>query len=289
MASRMRSITSSSDFAWVWQPGRAGADATKYPAGSFSMRMSNCRAMAVSKTDYKPIGPGREGRPPETAKVGLHSGRNSVSLAWKTLGVTAAEKRRLRRLGRFGADILAARGEARAHAHVAWLSLAGFAYLSAQWAALGWLVLPTLALYGALCLISLYDARYFIIPNCPIGVLAICGAFAFLANDADDLFARLAAAGAAYMAMRLVAAGYERLRGEAGLGEGDAKLLAIAGWWLGYEGLPGCLLVAVLSALASAAFVARDQPLGLRQPIPFGPHLALGLWLAWAIGPLEFG
>jgi leader peptidase (prepilin peptidase)/N-methyltransferase len=200
------------------------------------------------------------------------------------------KKRRCASLLAFAGGMLAARGEGRALAHVAWLALAGLAFLVSQVADLGWFILPTLALFAALCVIAVFDARYFLIPDGLVIFLFLAGLLTLLPNDKDEIPFRLAAAVCAYGALRLIDALYERWRGEAGLGHGDAKLFAVAGLWLGFRGLPSCLLAAVLSALVAAILSYRAGALThSRQPIPFGPHLALGLWLVWAIGPLESG
>lgn len=196
--------------------------------------------------------------------------------------------RRCRRLVQFGREILAAGGDGRAFAHVAWLGLAGLAYLMMEPQYLGWRIVPTLALFGALALIGLFDARYFLIPDGPLVFLFVTGLLMLIAEDMSEASRRLLAAGGAYGSLCLVAWVYEKLRGEAGLGAADPKLFAAAGLWLGFGGLPGCLLVAVISALCSALVAFRSETLAnTRQPIAFGPHLALGIWLVWAIGPLE--
>jgi leader peptidase (prepilin peptidase)/N-methyltransferase len=82
----------------------------------------------------------------------------------------------------------------------------------------------------------------------------------------------------------------EAVRGEAGVGGGDARLFAVTGLWLGLSALPGCLIYASLSALAAAIISLRRGVIADSQaPLPFGPHLALGLWLSYTLGPLEFG
>ncbi len=69
------------------------------------------------------------------------------------------------------------------------------------------------------------------------------------------------------------------LRQEA-MGAGDSKLMAMMGAWLGWK----FLLIAGLLACASGAFVGVGGiALGLisrRQPMPFGPFLALGAAIA---------
>lgn len=96
---------------------------------------------------------------------------------------------------------------------------------------------------------------------------------------------RLMAAGVGFGALYLVATVYERLRGQAGLGLGDAKLLAASGAWLGVQALASVVLLATTSALA----VVGGMRLSGRQVsrttmLPFGPFLAFGTWLVWLYG-----
>ncbi|MGH7111780.1 MAG: prepilin peptidase, partial [Stellaceae bacterium] len=89
--------------------------------------------------------------------------------------------------------------------------------------------------------------------------------------------------------MRAVAWIYKKTRGGDGLGGGDAKLFAAAGAWVGALALPSVILVAALSALLAAALLRlAGVRLTARSAIPFGPFLALALWLVWLLGPLSF-
>lgn len=83
-----------------------------------------------------------------------------------------------------------------------------------------------------------------------------------------------AAAGAAvgYLLMIAVEFLYRGVRGRDGLGRGDAKLLAAAGAWVGWAGLPMVLLIGAGTALVAAVAAGRRD-----RPMPFGPFLALGL------------
>lgn len=202
-------------------------------------------------------------------------------------------RRCARRLGRLRAPavmILTARGEGRGLAHVAWIAISCLLLLALDPAPLGWWALPTLLLFVSLVAVSLFDARYLLIPDGPLALLLACGVALALMGSTSDMADRFAAAACAYSALWLVAFGYERLRGRAGLGLADAKLFALAGLWLGIGALPGCLTIAVASALVSALVAARDGGAEMAsRPIPFGPHLALGFWLSWSLGPLEFG
>ncbi|HEY8065331.1 MAG TPA: prepilin peptidase [Methylosinus sp.] len=197
--------------------------------------------------------------------------------------------RRRASLVEMAVSIATARGEGRALAHVAWIAFGGLAVALLDLAQLGWWAAPTLILFGALALAAVFDARYLVIPDGPLIILLLLG-LATLPRDGDETALRLAAAAGGYGALRAIDAAYRLLRGRAGLGLADAHLLGLAGLWLGPAALPGCLLVAVVSAFVSAFIAARDGALGrLTQPIPFGPHLALGFWLCWSLGPLEPG
>jgi leader peptidase (prepilin peptidase)/N-methyltransferase len=98
-----------------------------------------------------------------------------------------------------------------------------------------------------------------------------------------------AAAGAAigFLAFRLLAFVYRRLRGREGLGEGDAKLLAVAGAWLGWEALGDVVLVAALLGILGFVLMRPGaRPLDRGVEIPFGPALALAIWIVRLYGPL---
>jgi leader peptidase (prepilin peptidase)/N-methyltransferase len=126
------------------------------------------------------------------------------------------------------------------------------------------------------------------LPDGPLAALAATGLAMRLISSTEETFSYLFAAAFAFAIFRAAAWIFEKTRGVQGLGHGDARLFAIAGLWLGWNGLPSCLLVATLSATLAAIIALRDGALAnLREPLPFGPHLALGLWLVWAIGPLS--
>lgn len=199
-------------------------------------------------------------------------------------------RRRCGRLLQRGLQILITRKGDRAHSHVLWLGLISFLALVGQFGEVAWWLLPSVALFVGLAVIVLFDVEYLVIPDGPVLILSAVG-LAMLATMAPLAAAvRLLAALAAWSLMRTSALAYERWRGVAGLGAGDAKLFGLAGLWLGFPGLPGCLTIAAFSGLLSALLLMRGgrwrDP---REPIPFAPHLALGFWLVWAIGPLEFG
>lgn len=72
---------------------------------------------------------------------------------------------------------------------------------------------------------------------------------------------------------------YYRLRGVEGLGQGDAKLLAASGAWLGPFALPWVVLLAAIGALLASLVSARRR----MAPLAFGPWLAGAFWALWIL------
>jgi len=131
------------------------------------------------------------------------------------------------------------------------------------------------------------DARRWLLPDVltlPLLVLGLALAAVFAPDDLAD---RAAAAALGYIALRLVAWVYQRLRHREGLGQGDAKLFAAAGAWLGIAALPQVILVAALVALMTALGLSlAGTRLRAHSALPFGPFLALATWVLWLFGPL---
>lgn len=87
---------------------------------------------------------------------------------------------------------------------------------------------------------------------------------------------------AGYVGFRLLATLYRALRKREGLGQGDAKLLAAAGAWLGWQALGNVVLLAALLGLSFAlAARARGRSLGATTALPFGPALAIATFVLW--------
>jgi leader peptidase (prepilin peptidase)/N-methyltransferase len=198
---------------------------------------------------------------------------------------TISQARRRRQIWRLAGLALRVAGEGRSLSPVLWLFVLGLAALMGQAGERGWTLIPALGLFAALICAALFDALYLILPTRQLAVAAGCGVVLLAGEDAETALAHAMAAIGAFAALRLLAWGYESWRGKPGLGGGDARLFGIAGLVLGLEGLPGCLLIAVASALASLAIERRGAGFpDSDHAIPFGPHLALGLWLGFVFG-----
>ena len=141
-------------------------------------------------------------------------------------------------------------------------------------------LLLSLALGLALIALSVIDARTLRLPDLITLPLIGCG---IAAAWALELPVRQHVIGAAlgYLGSVALEIAYQRLRGRAGLGRGDAKLLAAGGAWCGALALPVILLAASASGLA---VVIALRLTGQRiEAVAFGPFLALGIALGWAL------
>lgn len=77
--------------------------------------------------------------------------------------------------------------------------------------------------------------------------------------------------------------GYRTLRGIDGMGQGDAKLVAAIGAWLGLQPTMTALLIAFVAGSLAGLVLHLLHRLGRQQCLPFGPGLALGA-LAASLG-----
>lgn len=128
------------------------------------------------------------------------------------------------------------------------------------------------------------DQDHFRLPDALTLPLIAAGLAATWLLDADTAVDHALAAASGFLAFRCVSLAYRFLRKREGLGEGDAKLLAAAGAWVGLAGLPSVVLGGAMIALA-ATLVQRLARRDLADtPIPFGPYLALATWLVRLYG-----
>jgi leader peptidase (prepilin peptidase)/N-methyltransferase len=148
----------------------------------------------------------------------------------------------------------------------------------------------SLVLGWTLLTLAVIDARALRLPDVLTLPLTGAGLAVALTLPGAPIVDHLVGAVAGYAVLAAVGWGYWRLRGQEGLGLGDAKLLAAAGAWLGWRSLPSVLLVACLLALAWIATRAAVRGrASLRRQIAFGAPLCLAIWIVWLYGPLRLG
>jgi leader peptidase (prepilin peptidase)/N-methyltransferase len=137
-----------------------------------------------------------------------------------------------------------------------------------------------------LCL-SVVDTRTYLLPDVmtlpliPIGLLVV-----YLLSP-GELPSHVIGAVMGWGIFALVGLFFVKFRGQIGLGGGDAKLLAGAGAWLGWQALPSVIVIAAIAGLAfAAALVIIGKTVQRTTPIPFGPFLAVAFLGVWLHGPL---
>ncbi|MDH3659739.1 MAG: A24 family peptidase [Alphaproteobacteria bacterium] len=186
------------------------------------------------------------------------------------------------RLGRCGC------GETRLRPFHPLIELSALAVaLSAVIATAGWLLVVSLYLGWSLLALAVIDQRHFILPDSLTLPLIPMGLAVAWTIDPGRIVPHLLGVIAGFLAFAAIGWLYRNLRGQDGLGLGDAKLLAAAGAWLGWQALPGVVGLASAAGLAIALLhAAGGRPMDGRSAIAFGPYLALALWLVWLAGPV---
>lgn len=89
-----------------------------------------------------------------------------------------------------------------------------------------------------------------------------------------------------YLFMTIVPAMYGKITGRPGLmmGQGDVKLIAAAGAWLGISMLPfvfviGTVVTVILMTTMGSKFIKNNELLSERPLMPFGPGLSAGIFI----------
>ena len=164
---------------------------------------------------------------------------------------------------------------------IAGLSVLGFdggqAWLSAG---LGWCLLG----------LAITDWQAFILPDALTLPLIPIGLFQAWSSAASDPISAILDRGfgalAGFGVFVALGWGYQRLRQRAGLGLGDAKLMAAAGAWLGWAALPWVVLLAGSAGLLGAVLANREEGLPAADlAVPFGTYLAASIGVIWFLRP----
>jgi leader peptidase (prepilin peptidase) / N-methyltransferase len=77
---------------------------------------------------------------------------------------------------------------------------------------------------------------------------------------------------------------FKFLRGMDGMGNGDFKLLAALGAWMGWQKLPMIILLSASVGAVVGISLMLFRKHEREQPMPFGPFLAAAGWLAFVFG-----
>jgi leader peptidase (prepilin peptidase)/N-methyltransferase len=199
-------------------------------------------------------------------------------------------KRRNVILGKRSLDILLGKNENLAFTPTVWIAITTFVFLCSEISSLYIIIFPSLLLFLLLILVSLIDIQYFIIADIPLYTLFLLMFLYFTIDQPDQLMPHLYATFIGYFMITFIRLIYKHLRKVDAIGIGDAKLYAFAGFCLGYNNLASTMIAAVFSAIISSFIALKNGHLkNIKEPVPFGPHLALGIWIIWVFGPIQFG
>lgn len=131
-------------------------------------------------------------------------------------------------------------------------------------------------IYGlALLALAWIDAETGFLPDALTLALLWLGLLANLGGAFSPLPDAVIGAAAGYMSLWLISGAFLLVTGRRGMGNGDFKLLAALGAWLGWMPLPWILLVASLLALFVALLRRLAGQLNAGDPFSFGPYLAV--------------
>jgi leader peptidase (prepilin peptidase)/N-methyltransferase len=144
-------------------------------------------------------------------------------------------------------------------------------------------IAATLFLFSGLLWLGVIDARTRHLPDL-ITIPLIAVGLIYQTLTSDSAWTYFLATVIAYASFVGIEFGYRHLRGQNGLGRGDAKLFAVGGSWCGLLALPYIVLIASLSALLVLLIgkMVLSKSVRLTTSTPFGPYLGAGIAVCWA-------
>ena len=142
-----------------------------------------------------------------------------------------------------------------------------------------WQCLAALFLTWSLIALSMIDFDHKLLPDDITLSFLWIGILLSLFGVFTDSTSSIIGAIAGYVSLWSVYWAFKLLTGKEGMGYGDFKLLAMLGAWMGWQTLPGIILlssfVGAIIGISLIIFRGRDKNI----PIPFGPYLAIAGWI----------
>lgn len=151
---------------------------------------------------------------------------------------------------------------------------ASLALLAASATGWGWPLLFALILVWALLALTVIDLNTMLLPDQITLPLLWLGLLLNIGGMFTSLPDAVIGAAAGYMSLWLVYQGFRLLTGKEGMGFGDFKLLAALGAWMGWQALPGIILMSSLVGAVVGISLMLLHKKDSSMAIPFGPYLA---------------
>ena len=130
-------------------------------------------------------------------------------------------------------------------------------------------------------IIFFIDLKHFIIPNeltFPLMIIGFIKSFdpnlnqAIFPNYINSLIGGLFG----YSIIWLIIFIYKKIRNKEGMGLGDAKLLAVVGFWFGWVSIPFVIFISSAVALILVIPSILNKSRKMSSEIPFGPYIIIG-------------
>ena len=151
---------------------------------------------------------------------------------------------------------------------------AGLAVLAASSVTWGWPLLFALILIWALLTLAVIDLNTMLLPDQVTLPLLWLGLLVNVGGMFTNLSDAVIGAAIGYLVLWTIYQGFKLLTGKEGMGFGDFKLLAALGAWMGWQALPGIILMSSLvGAIVGISLMLLRKKDG-NMAIPFGPYLA---------------
>ena len=129
-------------------------------------------------------------------------------------------------------------------------------------------------------IIFFIDLKHFIIPNeltFPLMVIGFIKSFdpnlnqTIFPNYINSLIGGISG----YLIIWLIIFFYKKVRKKEGMGLGDAKLMAVIGFWFGWVSIPFVIFISSIVALATVIPSLINKSRQMSSEIPFGPYIII--------------
>ncbi|HES76667.1 MAG TPA: prepilin peptidase [bacterium] len=151
---------------------------------------------------------------------------------------------------------------------------AALALLAASSVTWGWPLLFALILVWALLTLTVIDLNTMLLPDQITLPLLWLGLLVNVSGMFTSLSEAVIGAAAGYLILWTIYQAFKLLTGKEGMGYGDFKLLAALGAWMGWQALPGIILMSSLVGAAVGISLMLLRKKDASMAIPFGPYLA---------------
>ncbi|HLF66806.1 MAG TPA: A24 family peptidase, partial [Gammaproteobacteria bacterium] len=150
---------------------------------------------------------------------------------------------------------------------------------------ISWQTFAALIFTWTIVALTFIDIDFFLLPDQLTLLLVWVGLFFNLFSLFCPLPDAVIGAMAGYLIFAFIGWIFTCITGKVGMGQGDFKLLAAFGAFLGWQQLP---MIILLSSLIGAVFGITHIMIKRQSknvPLPFGPYLAVAGWIALMWGP----